>query len=99
MGSALSQARKVDLFSAPAAAEDSRLAIFLDIDGVLRKLDGREAISLDGEVYPMHLVNRAFLPEAVRALKFIVHHTGAGVILSSEWRRSPTLREEVAATF
>jgi len=89
---------KVDLFANPAAPEDSRIAVFLDIDGVLRKLEGREIISLDGEVVPMHLMSRTLSPEAVRALKLIIHHTGACVVLSSEWRRSPTLREEVDST-
>merc|ERR1712129_398465 len=37
-------------------------------------------------------------PEAVRALKYIVHRTGAIIVLSSEWRRNALLREEVATS-
>lgn len=90
---------KVDVFAGPAAPKDTRIAIFLDVDGVLRRLEGRELISLDGEVVPMHLMSRTLLPEAMTALKLIVHQTGACVVLSSEWRRSPTLREELTAAF
>jgi len=87
-----------DPFSEPAAAETPKLAIFLDIDGVLRRLEGRPVINLDGEVLPLHLISRKFEAEAMRALKWLVHKTGAGIVLSSEWRRDNTLREEAGAT-
>lgn len=96
--SAGSRAKEHDPFAEPPALEAPRLAIFLDIDGVLRKLEGRPVISLGGEVLPLHLLGRKFEAEAVRALKFLVHRTGAGIVLSSEWRRDSSLREEVAAT-
>lgn len=90
------EAKKRDIFSGPAAEDNPRLAIFLDIDGVLRKLEGCPTISFDGEVLPLTLSmrSRAFASEAVRALKFLVHRTGAGIVLSSEWRRDASLREE-----
>lgn len=93
--SAGSRAKEFDIFAEQPAPENLRFAIFLDIDGVLRKLEN-STIAIDGEVLPLNLRNRAFAPEAVRALRFIVHRTGATIVLSSEWRRSPTLREEVA---
>jgi len=68
------------------------------VDGVLRRLEGCPTINVDGELLPLDVRGRAFVPEAVRALKFIVHRTGAGIVLSSEWRRNPTLREEVTTT-
>mmetsp|Transcript_55581 Transcript_55581/g.157697 ORF Transcript_55581/g.157697 Transcript_55581/m.157697 type:complete len:381 (+) Transcript_55581:1-1143(+) len=89
------RAKELDIFSEPAVPESQRLVIFLDIDGVLRKLEGH-TIAINGEVLPLNMHGRAFAPEAVRALKFIVHRTGAGIVLSSEWRRNNTLREEVA---
>jgi len=90
-----SRAKETDIFSAAPAAENAHFVVFLDIDGVLRRLDGDLTISIDGETLPLHLHNRAFAPEAVRALKSIVHRTGATIILSSEWRRNAALREEV----
>lgn len=90
-----SKAKKSDIFAEPPVPENPALAVFLDIDGVLRKLDGC-TIAIDGEVLPLSVRGRAFEPDAVRALKYIVHRTGAGVVLSSEWRRNSTLREEVA---
>eukprot|EP00427_Karlodinium_veneficum_P028930 CAMPEP_0169206834 /NCGR_PEP_ID=MMETSP1016-20121227/13256_1 /TAXON_ID=342587 /ORGANISM="Karlodinium micrum, Strain CCMP2283" /LENGTH=421 /DNA_ID=CAMNT_0009284061 /DNA_START=45 /DNA_END=1310 /DNA_ORIENTATION=- len=96
--SAGSRAKGSDPFSEPVAAETPRLAIFLDIDGVLRRCEGRNVISLEGEVLPLHLLSRKFEAEAVRALRYLIHRTGAGIVLSSEWRRDKALREEVAAT-
>jgi len=88
---------KDDTISGPPAQEDPRLVIFLDIDGVLRRLEG-STISVDGETLPLDIHGRAFASEAVRALRVLVHRTGAGIVLSSEWRRDATLREEVATT-
>lgn len=90
------RAKELDIFAGPPAAEDARLVVFLDIDGVLRIMDGCPTISVDGELLPLDLRSRAFVPEAMRALRFLIHRTGAGIVISSEWRRDATLREEVA---
>jgi len=96
---AASRAKEADPFAEAAVPPNPRLAIFLDIDGVFRKLSDRALINMDGEVLPLHLLatGRKFESEAVRALKWLVHKTGAGIILSSEWRRDNSLREEVGA--
>lgn len=94
--SAGSRAKEFDIFADSPAADNPRLAVFLDIDGVLRRLEDRPIISLDGELLALSLRSRAFAPEAVKALRFIVHRTGASVVLSSEWRRHAALHEEVA---
>ncbi|CAK9084721.1 unnamed protein product, partial [Durusdinium trenchii] len=86
--------RAKDIFADPPAKEDLSLVIFLDIDGVLRKLESIPTITVNGGTLPLDLGNRALLPEALRALKYLVHITGAGIIISSEWRRSSSLLEE-----
>eukprot|EP00931_Biecheleriopsis_adriatica_P096901 TRINITY_DN70623_c0_g1_i1.p1 TRINITY_DN70623_c0_g1~~TRINITY_DN70623_c0_g1_i1.p1 ORF type:complete len:447 (-),score=78.00 TRINITY_DN70623_c0_g1_i1:70-1338(-) len=98
--SARERAKESDIFAEAPVQEDPALAIFLDIDGVLRKLENRSSISIDGETLPLELAacNRALAPEALRALKYIVHLTGACIVLSSEWRRSQTLLEEAQTT-
>lgn len=83
-----------DVFADPAAAEDPTSVVFLDIDGVLRRLESVPVITVEGGVLPLNLGHRPLLPDALRALKYIVHKTGAGVVISSEWRRSPSLLEE-----
>eukprot|EP00747_Dinoflagellata_sp_TGD_P049233 gnl/TRDRNA2_/TRDRNA2_146080_c0_seq7.p2 gnl/TRDRNA2_/TRDRNA2_146080_c0~~gnl/TRDRNA2_/TRDRNA2_146080_c0_seq7.p2 ORF type:complete len:292 (+),score=53.60 gnl/TRDRNA2_/TRDRNA2_146080_c0_seq7:586-1461(+) len=93
---AAQRAKELDLFGDPPAKEDPCSIIFLDIDGVLLPLDkgGLPTITLDGEVLPIRS-KKPFVPEALTALKYIVHKTGARLVLSSEWRRSKELREEV----
>jgi len=66
-----------DIFADPPAKEDSSLAIFLDIDGVLRKLESVPIMTVNGGTLPLDLGNRALLPEALRALKYLIHLTGA----------------------
>lgn len=83
-----------DIFADPPAKEDLSLAIFLDIDGVLRKLESVPMITVNGGTLPLDLGNRALLPEALRALKYLIHLTGASLVVSSEWRRSSSLLEE-----
>lgn len=80
------------------APDDKSSIIFLDVDGVLRKVEGQPVVNIDGELLPVmdcHAKGRALLPEALRALQSIVHRTGAQIVLSSEWRRQPALKEEV----
>lgn len=90
------RAKGADLFAGDPAPPDPTMAIFLDIDGVLRRI---EDINVDGEVLPLNARSRAFAPDAMKALRLIVHRTGASVVLSSEWRRNHMLKEEVATAF
>jgi len=91
--SAEARAKESDIFADPVP-EDPSLVVFLDIDGVLRRLEKSPVFAFNGEMLPLDLQNRALAPEAMRALRYIVHRTGAGIVLSSEWRRSSTLHEE-----
>jgi len=78
--------------------EDKSKVIFLDIDGVLRtQNDMMERVLVDGEMVPV-------LPKdddcdynkmAFRALRTIVQHTGASIVLSSEWRRTEIMRNAI----
>jgi len=73
-------------------------ALFLDIDGVLRPLQGSynvTTITIDGIQIPLAGCGSDFLGSAMSALRLIVKETGAQLVLSSEWRRHPTLREGV----
>ncbi|CAE8613024.1 unnamed protein product [Polarella glacialis] len=92
-----SRAKENDIFADPAVPQDPKLVIFLDIDGVLRK-DSCPTISVDGEMLRVDLGQRTLDAEALRSLRYIVHRTGAGIVLSSEWRRNSSLMEEVATT-
>lgn len=80
--------------------EDRSKIIFLDIDGVLRPLYGAgfqiSSIMMDGENVPIVDGDTEFLPSAMTALRIILEQTGAAIVLSSEWRRHPTLRDGVA---
>eukprot|EP00913_Durusdinium_trenchii_P017183 g16158.t1 len=90
--------RAKDIFADPPAKEDLcrirqlqpiphsdlSLVIFLDIDGVLRKLESIPTITVNGGTLPLDLGNRALLPEALRALKYLVHITGAGAETQSQ---------------
>merc|ERR1711924_129260 len=88
-----SRAKEMDIFATPPSPEDPSLVIFLDIDGVLRRIEGNVPVmSIDGEIMPLDIRHRTFAPETLKALKYIVHRTGARIVLSSEWRRSTTLR-------
>eukprot|EP00397_Hematodinium_sp_SG-2012_P036307 GEMP01039180.1.p1 GENE.GEMP01039180.1~~GEMP01039180.1.p1 ORF type:complete len:364 (-),score=63.65 GEMP01039180.1:830-1921(-) len=73
--------------------------IFLDIDGVLRPLQGStfnvSTITIDGISIPLAGCGSDFLASAMTALRFIIQETGAQLVLSSEWRRHPTLKDGV----
>jgi len=75
--------------------------LFLDIDGVLRPLQGStfnvSTINIDGIQIPMAGCGSDFLSSAMTALSTIIFETGAQIVLSSEWRRHPTLRDGVIA--
>uniref|UniRef100_A0A7S1WHG6 FCP1 homology domain-containing protein n=1 Tax=Alexandrium catenella TaxID=2925 RepID=A0A7S1WHG6_ALECA len=81
--------------------EDRTKIVFLDIDGVLRPLYGGQfqmsSITMDGENVPIVDGDTEFKPSAMHSLRQILEQTGAALVLSSEWRRHPTLREGVNA--
>mmetsp|Transcript_69409 Transcript_69409/g.196683 ORF Transcript_69409/g.196683 Transcript_69409/m.196683 type:complete len:212 (-) Transcript_69409:66-701(-) len=81
--------------------EDRTKVVFLDIDGVLRPLWGNQfqisSIMMDGENVPLVDGDTEFIPSAMASLRMILEATGAILVLSSEWRRHPTLREGVNA--
>jgi len=94
----LSEAPKANAVPKLSYVEDVSKAVFLDIDGVLRPLYGNfqmSSITMDGESVPIVEGNTEFLPSAMAALRKIVGQTGARLVLSSEWRHHPALREGV----
>lgn len=62
--------------------------IFLDIDGVLNSAVWRTSVinaGLDPEIW--------ISPELVENLNTIIQHTGAKVVVSSDWRRRSSVQE------
>mmetsp|Transcript_67437 Transcript_67437/g.156549 ORF Transcript_67437/g.156549 Transcript_67437/m.156549 type:complete len:170 (+) Transcript_67437:731-1240(+) len=53
------------------------------------------SITMDGENVPIVDGDTEFIPSAMHALRHVLEQTGATLVLSSEWRRHPTLREGV----
>jgi len=78
------------------APPDTTKAIFLDVDGVLRPLTagGFRSMMVDGE-WALKSETADFISGAMIALRHIVEHTGAIIVLSSEWRRDEPMREGV----
>jgi len=76
-------------------AEDISKVIFLDIDGVMRpaRAGGFDIVS-EGEM-SVRPDTSDFFPSAMKALSLIVQRTGAVIVLSSEWRRTESLRQAV----
>jgi len=91
--------------------EDPRKVLFLDIDGVLRPVHGRQdafqnarTIEINGARVPLLGNSEAkagidFWPSAMRALRHIVSKTGVRIVLSSDWRKSDELKEGIGAQF
>jgi len=77
--------------------EDRTKVIFLDIDGVLLAAGSVETIFIDGVALPVrsHMSEGDFSASALGALRKIVEKTGASVVLSSEWRRTESMRESI----
>lgn len=68
--------------------------IFLDIDGVLRthKSDLENSIILNQEI-PIRVYDRRFDSKSVNNINYIVHYTGAKIVVSSTWRNNFSIQE------
>lgn len=77
--------------------EDPTRVIFLDVDGVLLACGTVEMIVIDGVGLPLHhLIKESdFSSAALGSLRTILEQTGAGIVLSSEWRRTEQLRNAI----
>eukprot|EP00929_Paragymnodinium_shiwhaense_P056949 TRINITY_DN28500_c0_g1_i1.p1 TRINITY_DN28500_c0_g1~~TRINITY_DN28500_c0_g1_i1.p1 ORF type:complete len:293 (-),score=52.25 TRINITY_DN28500_c0_g1_i1:204-1019(-) len=87
----------------PLPEEDPTRVIFLDIDGVLLRAGEAEMVMVDGELVPIMAqtleADADFRVEALNALRTIVQQTGASIVLSSEWRKTPARKESIGLTF
>jgi len=79
--------------------EDKSRVIFLDVDGVLLASGAIETVVIDGVTLPVHSTVREsdFAMSALGNLRYIVQQTGATIVLSSEWRRTDSLRSSIGA--
>lgn len=85
----------------PLPAEDKSKVLFLDIDGVLKPEGETEKVLVDGDFVPVlpKVEELQFNKVALRALRNIILHTGASIVLSSEWRRTEVMRNAIGMTF
>jgi len=92
---ALAEAKSKEL--KPLPEEDKSRVIFLDIDGVLLPAGSLETICIDGSYLPVRalLVDHDFNAAAMNNLRSIVLQTGASIVLSSEWRRTESMRDSI----
>lgn len=79
--------------------EDRTRVIFLDVDGVLLPTGSMETIVVDGVTLPARDTVREsdFAVSALGNLRSIVQQTGATIVLSSEWRRTESLKSSIGA--
>merc|ERR1719235_2707208 len=77
--------------------EDRSRVIFLDIDGVLLPAGSLETIFIDGAAMPVRarLGDTDFNAAAMTNLRSIVLQTGASIVLSSEWRRTDSMKDSI----
>lgn len=77
--------------------EDKTRVIFLDIDGVLLAAGSVETIFIDGVALPVRdkMALSDFSSTALANVRKIIERTGAGVVLSSEWRRTESMRNSI----
>jgi hypothetical protein len=77
--------------------EDRSKVIFLDVDGVLRPESEGDRVVVDGEFVPVfpRTDECEFNKVATQALRTIFQHTGASIVLSSEWRRTDIMKNSV----
>jgi len=92
---ALAEAKSKEL--KPLPEEDKTRVIFLDIDGVLLAAGSLETIFIDGACMPVRarLVDHDFSAASMNNLRNIVLQTGASIVLSSEWRRTESMRDSI----
>lgn len=79
--------------------QDRTKVIFLDVDGVLLPTGSVETIVVDGVAMPTRDSVREsdFATQALGSLRSIVQQTGATIVLSSEWRRTGSLKSSIGA--
>merc|ERR1712039_738057 len=79
--------------------EDRTRVVFLDVDGVLLPTGSVETIVVDGVALPVRdtVKESDFAISALGNLRSIVQQTGATIVLSSEWRRTESLRSSIGA--
>jgi len=97
---AAKEAAAKNLFTRPKLpTEDRSRVIFLDIDGVLLPVGSVETIVIDGVAMPVRdrVRESDFAISALGNLRTIVQQTAATIVLSSEWRRTESLRSSVGA--
>lgn len=84
---------------APLPPEDRSRVIFLDVDGVLLPTGAVETMVVDGVRIPTRdtVKESDFATAALGNLRAIIQQTGATVVLSSEWRRTDSLRMSIQA--
>jgi len=92
---ALAEAKAKEL--PPLPEENRSRAIFLDIDGVLLAAGSLETIFIDGAPMPVRsrLGNHDMNAAAMSNLRSIVMQTGASIVLSSEWRRTESMKDSI----
>lgn len=81
----------------PLPEEERSRVIFLDIDGVLLPAGSLDTICIDGSYMPVRarLVDHDFSAAAMTNLRNIVMKTGASIVLSSEWRRTDSMKDSI----
>lgn len=77
--------------------EDRSKVIFLDIDGVLLPAGSVETIFIDGVALPIRerMSENDFNAASLESLRSIIFRTGATLVLSSEWRRTASMRDSI----
>lgn len=93
------QAGKSSMSKAKLPPEDRTRVIFLDVDGVILPSGAVDMIVVDGVSLPTRDTVREsdFSTTALGSLRWIIQQTGAMVVLSSEWRRTESLKSSIAA--
>lgn len=101
-------AKAMRLEPLPPPEDNPTKVLFLDVDGVLRPVHGRQdafqharTIEINGSRVPLLGNSEAkagidFWPTAMRALRHIVQRTGARLVLSSDWRKEAVLKQGIA---